>query len=692
MTGGLWGGLEYRPELYATVQPFVVVNFAIYLALAVRFATRSARVPERSVAVDGALVFGLPAATFALQAGLIDGVVPYGRAWSAVVLAAVYLVGAALLRRRLGVRLLSDAFLAVGLTFATLALPFAFQRVVFGALWVLEGAGLVWVGARQRKAWMRWGGVALQVVAAVVLFGEGVLERGTFTAESLTGWIVAVGLALSAYVLRDAVGFYEAEGASATGSAVGDSEGATKEVPSSSGQGEGSRGRAGGTFAEHGTLSPSPPSPPAEEGDLPGEADVADSATSPTIWQRVGLDAVAERGAGRLLFAFALLWWAVTAAVHVLDLAPDRWVLAGMLGAAAASGALFLGLGRALSWQRLAASALGVVPVGWVLWVAAVVTSTAPVVAGRLPAWLALLAVAGIALAALRDHRLRSAAFIGAVWLGTAVVARSVGLTVADVADGAWSAGAAGAVLVAALAWAVRLPASVADASERWRTTVGLVLAVGVWIVASWEVPGSAPPLRFVPLLNLLAIPTIAGLLALTAARSVAPKSGRRVLTLAVGALGFGALTVEVLRTVSVWGGVRWTGDALWSSSGAQAALAVTWTLLALVLAIVAVRRQSRALWFVGAGVLGVVVAKLFLVDLSQAQALFRVVAFMVVGALVLLIGYRAPLPPAVGDDETPPDDEPGGDEPGAPPPSPVDGPVGDGSEPSATTPPPPSS
>ena len=37
---------------------------------------------------------------------------------------------------------------------------------------------------------------------------------------------------------------------------------------------------------------------------------------------------------------------------------------------------------------------------------------------------------------------------------------------------------------------------------------------------------------------------------------------------------------------------------------------------------------------------------KLFLVDLSQAEALVRIGAFLVVGVLGLLIGYQAPLPP----------------------------------------------
>ena len=49
----------------------------------------------------------------------------------------------------------------------------------------------------------------------------------------------------------------------------------------------------------------------------------------------------------------------------------------------------------------------------------------------------------------------------------------------------------------------------------------------------------------------------------------------------------------------------------------------------------------------VGAGLLAVVVVKLFAVDLSALSGLPRVVAFLGVGVLLLLIGYLAPLPPA---------------------------------------------
>ena len=57
-------------------------------------------------------------------------------------------------------------------------------------------------------------------------------------------------------------------------------------------------------------------------------------------------------------------------------------------------------------------------------------------------------------------------------------------------------------------------------------------------------------------------------------------------------------------------------------------------------------RRLWRAPWMVGAALLGVVVAKLFLVELAQVGTITRIVSFIGVGLLLLLIGYLAPVPP----------------------------------------------
>lgn len=48
----------------------------------------------------------------------------------------------------------------------------------------------------------------------------------------------------------------------------------------------------------------------------------------------------------------------------------------------------------------------------------------------------------------------------------------------------------------------------------------------------------------------------------------------------------------------------------------------------------------------VGAGLLAVVILKLFFVDIGNLELLGRMVTFISVGVLMLVIGYFAPLPP----------------------------------------------
>lgn len=84
-----------------------------------------------------------------------------------------------------------------------------------------------------------------------------------------------------------------------------------------------------------------------------------------------------------------------------------------------------------------------------------------------------------------------------------------------------------------------------------------------------------------------------------------------------------------------------------WDSEQVQTGLTMLWTLMALIATIAASRYWQRALWFMGIGLLGIVVLKLVLVDLSQTEAIWRVISFLGAGSLILLIGYLAPLPPA---------------------------------------------
>ena len=128
--------------------------------------------------------------------------------------------------------------------------------------------------------------------------------------------------------------------------------------------------------------------------------------------------------------------------------------------------------------------------------------------------------------------------------------------------------------------------------------------------------------------------------------------------TLLLAGLGFVALNTVWLRAVHHWAGVRWDSTALFESFLVQAGYSILWTVLAMALMLVAHRRRARPLWSGGAALLGLTVAKLFLVDLSNRGGSERIVAFIAVGALMLVVGYFAPMPPVAAEPESPDDEE----------------------------------
>ena len=76
------------------------------------------------------------------------------------------------------------------------------------------------------------------------------------------------------------------------------------------------------------------------------------------------------------------------------------------------------------------------------------------------------------------------------------------------------------------------------------------------------------------------------------------------------------------------------------------------WALLAIGLMVRGNQQAARPLWFTGAGLMGVVVGKLFLVELGNSGGVARIVSFIVVGVLLLLVGWFAPMPPKGGEGE----------------------------------------
>ena len=166
--GAFWGYSTYTPDQFASTEPFLILFFLFYAAIAVLFATRQP--PNLKGYVDGTLVFGTPIVAFMQQTVLVRPY-EYGAAMSAVGFGAFYVAAAWLLfRRRLReLDLLSEAFLAIAVGFATLAIPLAFEYRGVASAWAMEGAALVWVGIRQNRRSARASGLLLQLGAGAAL-------------------------------------------------------------------------------------------------------------------------------------------------------------------------------------------------------------------------------------------------------------------------------------------------------------------------------------------------------------------------------------------------------------------------------------------------------------------------------------------------------------------------------------------
>ena len=606
----MWGVLRFRPEHYASAQPFLIVFVVLYVAIAVLFALR--RAPCFRDYVDGTLVFGVPLIGFGLQAGLVRHL-SFGLAWSAVATAAFYLLLAGLLaqRRLEQLRLLVESFLALGVIFASLAIPFALEARWTAAAWALEGAAVIWVGLRQHRRLARAFGLLLQV-GGLLAFNNHLMVRTPHEWPLLNADFVGAALLAGAAIFssRQIDLFY-------------------RRLP-----------------------------------------------RAPDRYENF------ERASIVPLFLYGFAWWMGAIALELsrravspegklsFVLAPEDRTLLWMLGfVASAAIAVWQGIKRdwaVTTWPGYAT--LPVLLLGALFGMASF---------GHLfehgGVWIWPLAIA-VHLWTLRriDGRAPARWFV-AVHAGGVILLVLLSWSIIDFAvDQArlWrtSWGPAGALLaLTGVLAVVGRAAFSAAARSRWPMDrfaraygwYGLIpvaaLTAGGALLMTLTQSGDASPLPHLPLVNPTDLAFLLAIAALWQWRRHACASGwpmpawlrdRRIgLSLAGGALFVWLNTVWV-RAVHHFFDVPWRWDALFHSFIVQAGYALLWTFAATGMMVFASRRGARLPWLAGAALVGVTVVKLVLIDLSNAGGLERIIAFIGVGALMLLVGYLAPLPP----------------------------------------------
>lgn len=362
-----------------------------------------------------------------------------------------------------------------------------------------------------------------------------------------------------------------------------------------------------------------------------------------------------------LLLVWGAAWWTLAVAGEVLRFVPVELRGAFLLAGAAISVAIWTLLAWRLKWSSLGLLCTLLMPTAGVVLLLSAHTYYHPAAHYGWLAWPALFAVHFVSLrrlAAVAPRRGLGIAHVLGCWmlLGLLALELRYGLLrfTAEYNAWRWLGWAILPSLYLVLAAAPRRFAWPVSAYAReYRVFAALPLAVlmlGWFWLANMFSDGTANPLPYVPLLNPLDLGLLFALLGVYVwTRSVAPQRGPHAERLAQGIAGlslFAFFTALVMRTAHHWGGVPFHLDALLESMLVQAGLSIVWTLIALGLMIGGHLRHRREVWLIGAVLIAVVVAKLFFVELSNRGGLARIVSFIGVGALLLVVGYFAPLPP----------------------------------------------
>ncbi|MDD4928917.1 MAG: DUF2339 domain-containing protein [Gallionella sp.] len=595
----LWGAKNYRPELFSSTEPFLVLFFLMYVGIALLYALR--RAPDLTPAplsylfaclsgdnadehasigvndyVDGGLIFGVPVAGFGLQAALVHDF-EYGLAISSLVLGMFYMGLSRMiqLRRRGELRPLVESFLALGVIFASLAIPLAFDAEYTSAAWAVEGAGIFWFGSRQNKH-MAWGfGLLLQLGAGLAFLYH---NYSAIIPESpinhlLTG---ALLLCLSGFT----------------------SYCATRRQPTSA---------------------------------------LLAAWTAP-------------------LFLWGLGWWLFGGLNDIELYAPRIYQITQSLLFLSVTALLSSILALRWKWPHAEWPVMSFTAVLWFAAIAGIENHDHPFAHYGQLAWAVALSTHYWLL--YRHEKTQSAELkrIFHTWsylLLAALGAWEMHWLTGEYNLRNWQAASLVVVPVLLLIAVSRLrhlwPMNRNLDAYLQKGALPVVLGLGLWTVyANLTQDGASDPLPYLPLLNpidiahgLVILATGLWLIQIRDTRLY----NRSFVLRAGGAALFVWLNAILLRTLHHWAGIAYHLDALMDSMLVQTALSLFWTLLAMTLMITAARRGMRILWLVGATLMGVVLVKLLLVDLAQSGSLERIVSFTGVGILMLLIGYFAPPP-----------------------------------------------
>lgn len=626
--------------------------------------------------IDTGLLFSVPILAFGLFAALLDSI-PNGLTITSAIFAAIYLgIGWVFVQRSQRYALITEGMLALGFGFLALVIPLALNAewIAFG--WSVQGLALVWFGRRSLRAWSVLFGLLLQLISIGMLILNVLFASQDYPTLALT--ISAMAYLSTVFILRTS------NSPAILNKRLNDDLNGGLDNPSTHSQEQTTTSDSIATYAN--ALGISTQAAQQWLTSINSQSNAFN-----LVWRSPLLI--------RFLTFTAMAWL-----LQVLLLDFNQWLASWTLAtttliafAALVSLAIYLTINRYRPWAETRQFSHGLLIVFYLMLVLQLPQKFEFHLAWQTADWLLFtglvfgwLVIGQLWLKVWYEHSELSR-YDGASWLGAGILVVAVAAHYGLADSAGVMAILIPAVLILAGLWGCYRYPNYNNHNKRsdqilkqsplywfdWQqallscAALFALIALGWVVITNGSYDGVIWGLSYFPLLNLYDITSILALfvgfgvyylnqqhnqkLGAANADITINDSTKRIfaadhLLIVLGLISFWLISSMLVRTLHAFIGTPLWDSAqggAWHSEQVQTGLTILWTLLALIATIIASRYWQRMLWFMGIGLLGIVVLKLVLVDLSQTETIWRVISFLGAGSLILLIGYLAPLPPA---------------------------------------------
>jgi uncharacterized membrane protein len=581
----LWFVFSYKSTMYYPALGFLILFFVMYSLIGVFYALRQSH--QLKGLVDGTLVFGTPVVASSLLMAMVRHQ-DYGIAIAAAAIGIYYVLLARLMWNRGGemLRLLSEALLAIGVVFATLAIPYSLDGHWTSATWALEAAGILWVSIRQKRLYAQCFAIAVQLGAGLLFLARNVDDLGNsvwINPAFLGGVFIAMGAFISARLLY--------------------------------------------------------------------RLDTTDKI----------------RYLHAPFFIWGMVWWLGSALIQIDEYLNYEIAATLALLSITAATLVYIDRLRNWDWSPASISAALFLPLIGLVAVFSVHENQHLLMLPDNLFWVVALGLNYWIITQLENLQWRKEVFIllhtGLIVLVACILSLDLAWHferyMPAIGEGYIALLAIFPLLTIYLARTAAFPAIERFGSPLQLSIIGsLGILVSFWcIFVNFTNSADPAPLPYLPFINPIDLVHI--VFFVTVVRTIpiletALPEVKNIVLILLGGLLFIWLSGVMLRTMHHYGDVPFNLSRMTHDASIQTALSILWTILGMLAMLAASRRSIRPVWIAGSVLVAVVLVKMMFIDLAASGTVERIVSFLVVGGLLVAMGYFSPIPKSENVDDQP--------------------------------------